>query len=162
MTGTFTKRCEKLAFYGVSTESGIVYHKMQGFTSIVTNKNPHTYTRRYVDEPFEQSDVVGYSPSVSYTFDRFAGNAVHDDIIAISDRELTGDEAIRSIVVVDLAAPSDNGYPAVKREFAVIPDSEGNDADAYTYSGTMKVKGEMISGTAVIDGNICTFTETTL
>ena len=160
MTGTFTKRCDKLAFYGVMSGSETVFHKMQGFTSIVTNKNPQTYTRRYVDEPFEQSDVVGYSPSIAYTFDRFAGNAVHDDIIAISDRELTGDDAVRSIIIVDLAAPSGNGYPAVKRDFAIIPDSEGSDTDAYTYTGTMKVKSEMTSGIAVISDNICTFTET--
>ena len=159
MTGTFTKRCEKLAFYGVKNGDDTVFRKMQGFTSIVTNKNPQTYTRRYIDEPFEQSDVVGYSPSISYTFDRFAGNAVHDDIIAISDRELTGDDAVRSIIIVDLAAPSDGGYPAVMRDFAIIPDSEGNDTDAYTYTGTMKVKSEIISGIAVINGDKCTFTE---
>ena len=159
MTGTFTKRSDKLAFYGVGGVEP-VFHKMQGFTSIVTSKNPQTYTRRYVDEPFEQSDVVGYSPSVAYTFDRFAGNAVHDDIVMISDRELTGDEAVRSIVIVDLATPTGEGFTAVKREFSIIPDSEGNDTDAYTYTGTMKVKGEMVYGTAVINGDVCTFTET--
>lgn len=160
MTGTFTKRCDKLAFYGVKSGNETVFHKMQGFTSVVTSKNPQTYTRRYVDEPFEQSDVVGYSPSIAYTFDRFAGNPVHDDIVAVSDLELTGDEAVREIVIVDLAAPSDSGYPAVKRDFAIIPDSEGNDTDAYTYTGTMKVKSEMVAGIANIDGDICTFTET--
>ena len=160
LTGSFTKRSDKLAFYGVKTDSSTVFHKMQGFTSIVTNKNPQTYTRRYVDEPFEQSDVVGYSPSLSYTFDRFAGNAVHDDIIKISDSELTGDGAVRSVIIVDLASPDGDGYSAIKSDFAVIPDSEGNDTDAYTYTGTMKVKGEMIAGTAVITDNTCTFRET--
>lgn len=160
MTGTFTKRCDKLAFYGVETDSGVTYYKMQGFTSIATSKNPQTYTRRYVDEPFEQSDVVGYSPSIAYTFDRFAGNPVHDDIVRISDSELTGDDAVRSIVIVDLASPSGSGYSAIKRDFSIIPDSEGEDTDAYTYSGSMKVKGEIVAGTAVITGEKCTFTET--
>lgn len=159
MTGNLTRRCDKLAFYGVNTDSGVKFSKMQGFTSIVTNKNPHTYTRRYVDEPFEQSDVVGYSPSVSYAFDRFTGNPVHDDIVNISDNELTGDDAIRSIIIVDMTKKAENGFVAVKRNFSIIPDSEGNDNDAYTYSGTMKVKSEKITGIAVIDGDFCTFTE---
>lgn len=162
MTGILTRRCDKLAFYGVKTDTGVNFCKMQGFTSIVTNKNPQTYSRRYVDEPFEQSDVVGYSPSVSYTFDRFSGNPVHDDIINISDKELTGDEAVRSILIVDMTEEKNGGYTAVKRDFAVIPDSEGDDDDAYTYSGTMKVKGEKVTGIAVIDGDTCTFSEAEL
>ena len=162
MKGTFTRRCDKLAFYGVETSGSTVYYKMQGFTSISTSKNPKTYTRRYVDEPFEQSDVVGYSPSVAYSFDRFAGNPVHDDIVKISDNELTGNEAVRSIIIVDLATKNGEGYHAVKRDFSVIPDSEGEDDEAYTYSGTMKVKGEKAFGTAIISDDTCVFTETGL
>ena len=162
LTGTFTKRCDKLAFYGVESGGSTVFYKMQGFTSIATSKNPQTYTRRYVDEPFEQSDVVGYSPSVAYTFDRFAGNPVHDDIVKISDGELTGDAAVRSIIIVDMATKLNDGYAAVKRAFSVIPDTEGEDEDAYTYSGTMKVKGEKITGIATVTDNICSFTESSI
>ena len=96
---------------------------------------------------------MGYTPEVSYTFDRFTGNAVHDDIVKITDGEMTGDDAVRSIILVDMTAPSGSSYPAIKREFAVIPDSEGGDSEVYSYSGTFKVKGEIIVGTAVITDN---------
>ncbi len=158
MTGTFTKRCDKLAFYGVESEGSVVFKKMQGFTSIVTSKNPKTYTRRYVDEEFEQSDIVGYSTKVDYSFDRYAGNSVHDDIVAITDGEKTGDDAVRQIVIADLASESDGSYKAIMREFSVIPESEGSSNDAYTYSGSFKVKGDIVYGTASIEGDVCTFT----
>ena len=159
MNGIFNRRCDKLAFYGVKTANGETFTKMQGFTALSINKNPKTYKRRYVDEPYEQNDVVGYTPEVSYTFDRFTGNAVHDDIVKITDGEMTGDDAFRSIILVDMTAPSGSSYPAIKREFAVISDSEGGDSEVYSYSGTFKVKGEIIVGTAVITDNTCTFTK---
>ena len=160
MSNTLVKRSDKVAFYGVkSTGDTYTYHRMQGFTDMSTSKNPIEYSRQYVDEDFEQSDVVGYSPSIAYGFDQFAGNAVHEDIAKISDDELLGTDAIRPIILVDLTKTT--GVNAVKRDFAVIPDSEGDSTDAYTYSGNLKVKGDKIKGTATsADGWLTiTFTE---
>lgn len=161
MSNTLVKRSDKVAFYGIKSEQGdtYTYHRMQGFTDMSTSKNPIEYSRQYVDEDFEQADVVGYSPSIAYGFDQFAGNAVHEDIAKISDDELLGSAAIRPIVLVDLTKAS--GVNAVKRDFAVIPDSEGDSTDAYTYSGNLKVKGDKIKGTATsADGwKTITFTE---
>ena len=144
MSNTLVKRSDKVAFYGIKAAEGdtYTYHRMQGFTDMSTSKNPIEYSRQYVDEDFEQADVVGYSPSIAYGFDQFAGNAVHEDIAKISDDELLGSAAIRPIVLVDLTKAS--GVNAVKRDFAVIPDSEGDSTDAYTYSGNLKVKGDKI------------------
>ena len=148
ISGNLMKRSDKVAFYGIKATEGntYTYHRMQGFTDMSTSKNPIEYSRQYVDEDFEQADVVGYSPSIAYGFDQFAGNAVHEDIAKISDDELLGSAAIRPIVLVDLTKAS--GVNAVKRDFAVIPDSEGDSTDAYTYSGNLKVKGDKIKGTA--------------
>ena len=144
------KRNEKLAFYGIKDESGTsIFHRMKGFTDMSGAKNPIEYTRRYVDEPYEQSDVVGYSPSFSYGFDQHKSNGVHNDIIKIHNEELVMDDAVREIVFVDLTEGDDTaGYAAAKREFAVIADTEGGSVDAYTYTGTLKVKGERVSGKA--------------
>ena len=161
ISGNLMKRSDKVAFYGIKATEGntYTYHRMQGFTDMSTSKNPIEYSRQYVDEDFEQADVVGYSPSIAYGFDQFAGNAVHEDIAKISDDELLGTDAIRPIVLVDLTKAS--GVNAVKRDFAVIPDSEGDSTDAYTYSGNLKVKGDKIKGTATsADGwQTITFTE---
>ena len=164
MEGTLTGRYSVVAFYGIKGSGDtptVTYHRMQGFTTLTTSKNPKEYTRQYVDEDHEQTDVVGYSPSIAYTFDRYAGNAVQDDIVRITNQELTGNDALVDIVVVDTAdTQSGGGCTAVKRAYAVIPDSEGDSADAYTYSGNFKVKGDRELGAATVseDGLTCTFT----
>ncbi|MBQ3181135.1 MAG: hypothetical protein IJB50_00005, partial [Clostridia bacterium] len=81
MLGKLVQRHEKVAYYGIKDETGnVVYHRMCGFTKMDTSKNPIEYTRRYIDESFEQTDVVAFSPSVSFSFDRYNGDPVHDDI----------------------------------------------------------------------------------
>ena len=166
MDGILTSRAKIVAFYGITTNTDdsptTTYHRMQGFTSLTTTKNPKEYTRQYVDEEFEQTDVVGYSPSIAYTFDRYDGNAVHEDIARITNGELTGNDALVEILVVDTTdTQSGGGCTAVKRTYAVIPDSEGDSMDAYTYSGNFRVKGDRVTGTATVssDGLTATFTE---
>ena len=152
------KRNSKVAFYGVTGENGVVYHRMSGFTEFATSKNPIEYSRQYVDEEMEVTDIVGYSPSISYSFDLFDDNPVHTDIADISDRELVGSGAVRKIIVVDVESEDKS---AVMREFAVIPDSEGDNIDVYTYSGSFKVKGNKVFGTASSEDEwqTCTFAE---
>ena len=146
------KRSEKIPFYGVSGDSGVItYHRMTGFTTAAVNKNPSEYTRQYVDEDFERSDVVGYSPVIEYMFDMYTENPVHLDIAEIADREHLGSDAVRSIVTVDFSKPENGGYFAVRRKFSVIPDGEGEASGAYQYSGTMKAAGEKEFGTAKSD-----------
>lgn len=138
------KRNEKLAFYGIDDK----FVRMRGFTDFSMSKNPTEYSRKYVDEESERNDVVGYNPSISFAFDRFSGDTVHEDMVAIADNESIGSDAVRSIVIVDLSEKSGEAYAAKKRDFSVIPDSEGNDSDTYTYSGSLKANGKVISGSA--------------
>lgn len=160
MRGKMVNRHEKLAFYGVNSEDGVTYHRMSGFTKMDTSKNPVEYARRYIDESFKQTDVVAFSPSISFAFDRYNGNPVHDDIVALADNEVLGGEAVRSIVVADLSTEENGVYRAVKRDFSVVVDAEGNGTDAYTLSGTFHTKGEKVFGTASIseDGQTLEFT----
>ena len=139
------KRFKKLAFYGVpSSDGNTIFHRMKGFDTISTSKNPKEYSRQYIDEEFEQTDVVGYTPTVSFSFDQFEGNEVHTDIVGIFNNEKTGADAVRSIVMVDM---SDAGS-AIMRDFAVVAEKEGDGTDTYTYSGSFRVKGDKIFGTA--------------
>lgn len=162
MIGKLVNRHEKIAFYGVCDEDGTVtFHRMCGFTKMDTSKNPVEYSRRYIDESFEQTDVVAFSPSIAFNFDRYNGNPVHDDIVLISDNELLGTEAVRSIVVADLSTLADGKCSAIKRDFSVIVDTEGDSTDAYTLSGTLNTKGEKVFGSAILssDGQTLEFTE---
>jgi len=157
MSEKLVQRSQKLAFYGIPTAEGatVTYTRMRGFTDASTSKNAKEYTRQYVDESAERSDVIGFSPSISYAFDRYTDNAVHTDIVELTDGEYTGSDAIRSILIVDMTTSTGTDttttYDAIKRDFTVIPDSEGSSLDAYTYSGTFKANGDKETGTAVLD-----------
>ena len=156
------KRCKKLAFYGVPTVNGdevsYTFYRMKGFDEITTTKNPREYSRQYVDEEFEQTDVVGYNPSISFGFDQFLGNEVHSDIVTIFNEEKVGSDAVRPIIMVDLESEEKT---AIKREFSVIAESEGSGVDLYKYTGSFRVKGEKVLGKATSSDNwqSCSFVE---
>lgn len=146
-------RPKKLAFY--QTPDGI-YRRMEGFTDLSYSKNPKEYSRQYVDEEFERTDIVGYAPSISYSFDRYTGNAVLDDIVKITENEYIGDLMKRKIVTVDLTGSTYNN--AKMREYSVIPDSDGDSTDCLTYSGNFKAKGVLTDYIATSDDDWQTIT----
>ena len=157
------KRSDKVSFLGCTKDGEEKFNRMRGFTTLSGAKNPTEYSRRYVDEEFETTDVTGYSPSLDFGFDQYSGYPVHDEMVKILDGEALGTEARRNIVTVDFSQEAGEGsYKAVKREYAIIGDAEGDSMDAYTYSGTFRSTGKRIVGTATIDeaGAVATFTET--
>lgn len=153
----FVKRSDKVAYYGVPTDAGTVYKRMTGFTDITVTKNPKEYKRQYIDQEFEQSDIVGFAPVISFSFDQFSGNEVHDDIMKIADNELVGEDAVREIVMVDFSNGKENPT-AVKREFSVIVENEGSGMDGYIVKGSFKVKGEKVFGNASSADDFATIT----
>lgn len=138
--GNLVTRPKKLAFWQLPNGS---FQRMEGFTDLSYSQNPKEYSRQYVDEEFERTDIVGYAPSISYSFDRYTGNEVLADIVKITENEYIGDLMKRTIVVVDL---SDGGMvsPAKMRDYAVIPDTNGDSTDCLTYSGNFKAKGALV------------------
>lgn len=157
------KRSDKVSFLGCTKDGEETFNRMRGFTTLSGAKNPTEYSRRYVDEEFETTDVTGYSPSLDFGFDQYSGDPVHDEMVGILDNEALGTEARRNIVTVDFSQEAGEGsYKAVKREYAIIGDAEGDSMDAYTYSGTFRSTGKRIVGTATVDeaGAVATFTET--
>ncbi len=158
------RRHKMLAFYGVETTdttqtppvTTTTFHRMRFFTQFSQNKNPQEYARKYVDEENQRTDVVGYAPSISYAFDRSDTDPVLADIVAITDSEAVGAAAVRTLILVD----TETGK-AIRRDYAVIPSSEGDDANTYTHAGDFKANGEKIPGTAATtDGwSTCTFEE---
>ena len=157
------KRSDKVSFLGCLKDSNETFNRMRGFTTLSGSKNPTEYSRRYVDEEFETTDVTGYSPSLDFGFDQYIGDPVHEEMVSILDNEKLGTEARRNIVTVDFSQSAGEGsYKAVKREYAIIGDTEGDSMDAYTYSGTFRATGKRVVGTATVDGTgaVATFTET--
>lgn len=152
------KSINRLFFYGVKgTGDTVVYHRMKGFEELSKSLNPNEYTRKYVDEEFERSDITRYSPSISFSFDLVQSNAVHTDISTIAKNEIVGSGAVRSILAVEIDNDTDN---AVLRDFSVILDAEDNSEDFYKYSGSFKANGDKVLGTATSsdDWQTATFT----
>lgn len=164
MARNLIKRSEKVAFLGCLSGGTETFNRMRGFTSLSGSKNPMEYSRQYVDEEFETTDVVGFSPSFDFGFDQYTDDPVHEEMVEILDNEYTGTNARRNIVTVDFSQPvsgQEGAYKATKREYAIIGDSEGDSMDAYTYSGTFRSTGKRIVGTATLnsDSSVATFTE---
>lgn len=160
---TLVKRSNKVSFFGNTSGGDEVFNRMRGFTTLSGSKNPSEYSRQYVDEEFETTDVTGYSPSIDFGFDQYKNDPVHDEMVEILDDEKTGTEARRNIVTVDFSKPTESGYRATKRKYAIIGDSEGDSMDAYTYSGTFRSTGSRIKGIATLneDSSVATFTADT-
>ena len=162
MARTLVKRSDKVSFLGCLDGSTETFNRMRGFTTLSGSKNSIEYSRQYVDEEFETTDVVGFSPSMEFGFDQYTDDPAHEEMVEILDGEYTGTEARRNIITVDFSQPTTGGkYKAVKREYAVIGDAEGDSMEAYTYSGTFKSTGKRITGEATVsaDGTTTTFTE---
>ncbi|MBR5808749.1 MAG: hypothetical protein IKY39_01410 [Clostridia bacterium] len=58
------KRSEKVAFMQVVDGDKAVYKRMTGFTEFAVSKNPKEYSRKYIDEDIERSEVIAYSTAI--------------------------------------------------------------------------------------------------
>lgn len=156
------KRNGKVAYMDISTTSVANFQRMRKFTEISKSKNATEYSRTYVDEDGEVTDVTGYSEEISYAFDLYKGNLVHQKIVDITDNEKTGNDALVKILTVDFSKPVGSAYEARLRTYSVVPDAEGDSTDAYTYSGAFRKNSGFTIGTAVVskDGLTATFTAT--
>ena len=146
-------RADRKMFMGVKSGSGSTetIYRMRGFTSLSESKNPTEYTRKYVDELFETTDVTGINSSYDFTFDLLSPNAILTDLADIIDSEKIGNDAVRTFYCVDFHKPvSDGGYECVKRDFSIIGETVGDGTDALTYSGTLKVASTKTIGVASI------------
>ena len=154
------KRSRKVAFMNISTTAIANFLRMTKFTEISKSKNPTEYSRTYVDEDGEVTDVTGYSEEISYNFDLHVGNLVHQKIVDITDNEKTGADALVQILQVDFTKPVGDGYEARLRTYSVVPDAEGDSTDAYTYSGAFRKNSNMTVGVATMnaDNTVATFT----
>ena len=155
------QRSKRVAFMNTAAPEGPEkFERMKRFTTITNSKNPKEYSRQYVDEDAETSDVVGYAPSIEFSYDRYTNTPVHDKLSKIHDGELLGNDTHVDIVTVDLFTEEDDNKRclAVKRTYAVIPESDGDGTDALIYSGTFKSASEIVKGYATSEDNWQTVT----
>ena len=144
------QRSKRVAFMDTAEAGGPEkYERMTNFTSLTNAKNPKEYSRQYVDEDAERSDVVGYAPSIDFSFDRHTNTPVHEKLAKIHDGELLGNDTHVTILSVDLFTEDESHTcDATKRTYAVIPDTDGDGTDALIYSGSFKSVSEIVKGKA--------------
>lgn len=134
----------------------------EGFTSFSEAKNPKEYSRQYVHEKTERSDVVGYAPSIAYSADMHSGNPCVERVAKAHDEEQIGNATHVDIIVVNMweAGTAAKSYVAYKRTYSIVPDGKGDGSEAVIYSGTLKAVGDAVKGSATIsaDGATATFT----
>lgn len=122
----------------------------EGFTVLSESKNPKLYTRKYSEDETEQTDVIGYAPSISYTCDAIEGEPVVAKIIAVTDNEMVGEKAKVDIVSVNLWQNLwDDVYYAYKRTYTIVPGVKGSGTGAMTYTGTLNSSGDVVKGVFV-------------
>lgn len=150
---TIYNRADIVNFMNTGTAQAPTYTRMQGFTEGGKSLNAQTYDRRYIDEKTERSTVTGYSTSIGYNFDRIVGNSIHEKIANVHDNELVGE-------TVQILTVNTKTNDARLRNYSVIPDTDGDSTDAYTYSGEFHADGDITEGTATVsaDGLTATFT----
>lgn len=120
----------------------------EGFTDLTESKNAKEYSRKYVKDKNERTDVVGYASSIGYSADVYDDDPVVQEVIAVSDEELIGSEAQRYIVSVNRwQSVAANTFVAYRKKYAIIPDGKGEGTDALIYSGNFKAVGENEKGT---------------
>ena len=142
------KRSEKLAFLEVKTDSTSKYVRLEGFTTQTFNANASEYSRQYVDEDTERTDAKSYAESINYAFDQYVGQEALEEIVKITENELTGFDAVRKIIVADMATLTGSGdkvptysAEATVRSYTIVPSSNGDTTDCMTYSGDFKSRG---------------------
>lgn len=158
MNQDLVMRHEKVAYCKIPPSGGgaAVIKRMTGFTSFGTNRNPEEYTRKYVDEAHQTTDITSYDTSISFAFDLFADNPVHQYLADIIENEKLGADAIVDIYVVDFSKPVTgvaDTYECAHRQMVVVPSSDGDDANVYTYSGDLRTKGDRTIGQGTLTDN---------
>lgn len=132
----------------------------EGFTSLTENKNAKEYSRQYVHEKTERTDVTGYATSIAYSCDVYSEDPVIQKIIEITDNEKVGTDAQVEVVSVNLwqTGGAENSYIAYQRKYAVIPDSKGDGTDALVYSGNLRAVGDVVKGKFTVSDGAGSFT----
>jgi hypothetical protein len=120
----------------------------EGFTAFPLAMNPKEYTRKYINDKTERSDVIGYATSVGYSCDCIKGDPCVQEIVDITNNEVVGNDTHREIVNVDCWDEVSSGeFRATKRTYAIIPGNKGDGTDALIYTGTMKACSDLVKGT---------------
>ncbi len=121
----------------------------EGFTEFTENKNPREYTRQYINEAVERTDIVGFASAVTYAFDVYEDDPVCDKLLNLTLSEAVGADAVVRIITAFLYKESGTAgrVEAIRRDYAVCPSKLGSGTEALICAGNLRACGEIVHGT---------------
>ena len=121
-----------------------------GFKSLEENPSAQTKSRKYVCDKSATQSINGYSWSTPFELDQIREQAAVDFICNIGEQQLTGADAGRDYIMVDLGSAvsgSENTYNARKIKVAVELAAFSNDDGDLGATGNLLGVGDIVNGT---------------
>ena len=121
----------------------------EGFRKLSQVKEPSEYTRRFVNESTDTTDIIKYNAEIAYEIDVFSDDPCVRRIVHITDGERRGQKARTDIITLFTEDVVALPYvcKASKRRYAIVPDRIGDDISVLQTSGKMVALDEKIEGT---------------
>lgn len=120
-----------------------------GFNTLDESPNAQTDEKTYINQASSSTSIKGYKPEFAYDSDFIEDEAAISDLYTIGRNRLTGEDAQREYVRVELFKPKDTkGYPARKFTVSVeVSDlATGDGGEVTNVSGTLHQIGEFVEG----------------
>lgn len=120
-----------------------------GFNTLDESPNAQTDEKTYINQASSSTSIKGYKPEFSFDSDFIEDEAAIADLYAIGRNRLTGEDAQREYVRVELFKTKDTkGYPARKFTVSVeVSDlATGDGGEVTNVSGTLHQIGEFVEG----------------
>lgn len=153
------KRHQYADYLNVSESSTPEYVLMGvGFTTLDEEPNAQTESVKYVCDASASSSVVGYETSFPYEAEQIKEERAIDSIYKIGRDHLTGGDAERDYVRVELWDPTETDNEFKARKFRVsVEVASITGENKMTMSGNLNAVGDPIQGT--FNTSTKTFTE---
>lgn len=136
----------------METDDGL--EKLEGFSEFSFNAGVQSYVRKYFSLKEKTVDVTGSKPVISYKFDRMKNNIVHDFFASVSDLGLTGEDARKTFVFVDLSEFSEGKYKAFKQHFDVVSADRRPENGFLDYWGKLIARGGVKKGYVILNEDL--------
>lgn len=157
--GTTTMRHNQV-FYIKGGKIGDKYTLMSVFTDNTEKPSAETTEKKYTVNKTKTKNVTSYGWQTDFTADMIKEDAVIADFVDIGRTMKVGQDANRTLCIVELDEPTGSGsYYARELPVAVVIDEFGDNDGEMQVSGNLAARADVVEGS--FDIKTQTFTETT-
>lgn len=132
-----------------------------GFKSLEENPSAQTKSRKYVCDKSATQTINGYSWSTPFELDQIREQDAVEFICNIGEQQLTGADAERDYVMVDLGKPASSGGTAVENTYYARKIKVAIELAAFSNDdGNLGANGNLLGVGDIINGTFNTSTRT--